>query len=164
MIEELIQQLVRLQAEQKAEEDARDGDGTVISLREAVADAKGRLEMAEKALADDLAYYDPTIAGTIRDIETVKAQIIDKWTGEDKTMVFDAGTLKFTTRGSLKIIDKTLTLTGLLDHTSVKDVATNYIRGFNLTAVKKYMGVLELPMGAAGIEYKTTVKLEQKSG
>jgi len=55
-------------------------------------------------------------------------------------------------------------LTGLLDHTSVKDVAKNYITGFNKTAVKKFMGVLSLPMGAAWIERKTTVKLEQKSG
>lgn len=162
MIEELVQQLVALQTEQKAEESARDSDETVITLREAVADAKGRLEMAEMALADDLAYYDPAIADTIKDIENIKAQIIDEWSGEQKTMIFDAGTLKFRSTQSLEIIDKTLVLTGLLDHISVKDVVTNYITGFNKTTVKEYMGVLDLPMGAALIKSKTTVKLEAR--
>lgn len=159
-MEELVRNLVALQAEQKAEESARDSDEVVITLREAVADAKGILEMAEKALADDLAYYDPAIAGTIRDIETIKTQIIEGWDGEKKTMVFGAGTLKFRTTQSLVIENEALVLTGLLDHTSVKDVAENYISGFNKTAVKKYMGVLDLPMGAAEIEYKTTVNLD----
>lgn len=100
------------------------------------------------------------IADNERQIDAIKARIIDGWDGEKKTIVFDTGTLKFRQTGSLKIIDETLVLTGLLDHTSVGDVATNYITGFNKTAVKKYMGVLELPMGAAEIKYKTTVKLE----
>jgi hypothetical protein len=93
-------------------------------------------------------------------IEEINAQIIGKWTGEKKTMSFDAGTLKFRTTQSLVIENETLVLTGLLDHTSIKDVAQNYITGFNKTAVKKFMGVLSLPMGAAWIDRKTTVKLE----
>ena len=86
--------------------------------------------------------------------------IIEAWDGEKKTLKFDAGILKFKTTQSMKIENETLVLTGLLDHTSVKDVATNYITGFKKVAVKKYMGVLDLPMGAARIEKKTTVKLE----
>jgi len=38
-----------------------------------------------------------------------------------------------------------------------------YLKGFRLTAVKKYMDMYELPIDVAEIEYKTTVKLEQKS-
>ena len=90
-------------------------------------------------------------------------QIADTWDGEKRTVRYGAGLLKFRTTTSLKIKDDTLVLTGLLDHTSVKDVAMNYVKGFNLTAVKKYMGVLELPMGAAELVSKTSVKLEVKS-
>jgi flagellin-like hook-associated protein FlgL len=93
-------------------------------------------------------------------IDATKTQLIDEWDGDKKTIECDAGTLKFRTTQSLKIENGTLVLTGLLDHTSVKDVAKNYITGFNLTAVRKFMEVLNLPMGAAWIERKTTVKLE----
>ena len=94
------------------------------------------------------------------DADEIRTQILDEWDGDKKTLKFAAGTLKFRTTQNLKIENETLVLTGLLDHTSVKDVATNYISGFNKIAVKKYMGVLSLPMGAAWIERKTNVKLE----
>ena len=98
------------------------------------------------------------------DADVIKAQIIETWDGEKKTLKFAAGTLKFRTTQSLKIENETLVLTGLIDHTSIKDVATKYINGFNKTAVKKYMSVLDLPLGAAEIEKKTTVKLEKAEG
>ena len=159
MIEEHV---IKLQAELNEISNKISADPAIKEYTEAVVELEKQASEKRDALYDLVTVYGQDLL--IEQIDEIKDQIIDEWTGEEKTMVFDAGTLKFTTRGSLKIIDKTLTLTGLLDHTSVKDVATNYIRGFNLTAVKKYMGVLELPMGAAGIEYKTTVKLEQKSG
>jgi hypothetical protein len=79
-------------------------------------------------------------------------------------MIFDAGTLKFTSRGSLKIHDELYLFAELYDHIKLDVLIEKYLKGFNLTAVKKYMGVHELPIDVAEIEYKTTVKLEQKSG
>lgn len=160
MIEEYVIKLAELQAELKEYEE------------------KAAAEVAASKIDEDIAYHEEQIAHQrgVREIlirpyieggEDTKLKIglvydaiIDEWTGEHKTMVFDAGTLKFKTTQSLKIENETLVLTGLLDHTSVKDVATNYITGFNKTAVKKYMGVLELPLGAAELENRTTVKLE----
>ncbi len=97
-------------------------------------------------------------------IKNVSAQIIDEWTGENKTMSFDAGTLKFRQAGSLKIHDELYLFTKLYDHIKLDVLIDKYLKGFNLTAVKKYMSVHELPIDVAEIEYKTTVKLEQKSG
>ena len=89
------------------------------------------------------------------------ATIIDEWSGEQKTMVFGDWVLKFTTRGSLKIHDEAWLLNDILDRMSVEDlIKKKYLKGFNLTAVKQYMGVIDLPIDVAEIEYKTTVKLE----
>ena len=76
-------------------------------------------------------------------------------------MVFDAGTLKFTQRGSRKIQDDEAMLEELCVRMQSYAEVLKYLKGFNLTAVKKYMGVHELPIDVAEIEYKTTVKLEQ---
>lgn len=159
MIEEHVIKLAELQAElkrekQKADEASAATDGIIEDTKKLIA------VLEEERTAKRRPYIEAAeeLSTTIGDLY---ATIIDEWTGEKKTLVFAAGTLKFRTAQSLKIENETLVLTGLLDHTSVKDVATNYITGFNKTAVKKYMGVLSLPMGAARIERKTTVKLEQ---
>ena len=93
-------------------------------------------------------------------IATMQECIVETWDGEKKTLKFDAGTLKFRTTQSLNIKDESWLLASLLDHTSLEDVATRYISGFNKTAVKKYMGVIGMPDGAAELISKTTVKLE----
>lgn len=160
MIEELVNRLALLQAELDRELIGADFasenvDNRIIETEETLL----RLKREQNLNRQPYIEAAEELKTTISDLH---AQIIDEWGGEKKTMVFDAGTLKFRITQSLKILDDALVLTGLLDHTSVKDVATNYIKGFKLIAVKKYMGVLELPMGAAEIEYKTTVKLEQK--
>jgi len=159
-MKELVQELAELQEARRAAEEAREHNTHIIAKREEVDAAKRRLAMAENALADESAYYDGAIAGLNQDVDDISMQIIDEWDCERKTVSFPAGTLKFRTTQSFKMLDAALVLTGLLDHTSVKDVANNYIIGFNKTAVKKFMSVLELPMGAAEIERKTTVKLE----
>jgi len=124
-----------------------------------IADLEHDLEVLREHRADVAAPFVIGIADDERHIDEIKAQIIDEWTGEHKTMVFDAGTLKFRQTGSLKIIDGKWLLADLLDRTSIDDVADKYLKGFNLTAVKKYMGVHELPIDVAEIKYKTTVNL-----
>jgi hypothetical protein len=109
------------------------------------------IEMSMEELVNKLAELQAELKA-----EEAKADEASALTDASITDVKD----KFRTAASLKIEDDTLVLTGLLDHTSVKDVAMNYVKGFNLTAVKKYMGVFELPMGAAELQHKTTVKLE----
>ena len=164
MMEELVNKLAYLQHNLKEEEDATNSDGVIITIREDINNMEKELKLAKDALANELKYSNETCDLIKSEIKDISAQIIDEWTGEKKTLVFDAGTLKFRTTESMEVENKTLVLTGLLDHTSTKDVATNYISGFNKTAVKKYMGVIDLPMGAVRIEKKTTVKLDQKSG
>lgn len=158
MIEEHVIKLAELQAERTLEENKANGASALIDM--SIKNTENELKaLREERETLRLPYIEAAeeLSTTIGDL---CAAIIDEWTGENKTMVFDAGTLKFRTTQRLNIVNKTLVLTGLLDHASVKDVATNYITGFNKTAVKKYMGVLELPLGAAEFENRTTVKLE----
>ncbi len=161
-MEEHINKLAELQAE--LDKELVNADFASANIDDRMARIKEKLSILEQERDINRRPYIEAAEELKTTIGDLYATIIDEWSGEQKTMVFDAGTLKFRTTQSLKIENETLVLTGLLDHTSVKDVATNYIKGFNLTAVRKYMGVLELPMGAAEIEYKTTVKLEHKSG
>ena len=158
MIEELVNTLASLQSERAAREKAADKESAATDLMIKLAEENiASLEDERRTLrqVDEIAMGELDVA-----IENVSAQIIDTWDGEKKTMPFDAGTLKFRTSQSLVIENKRSVLEGLLAHTSAKDVATNYITGFNKTAVKKFMGVLSLPMGAAYIDLKTSVKLE----
>ena len=159
-MEELVQRLAELQARQKMEEDAADETSAWIDGQ--IEDAEAQLKMLNTQ-RDELrkSHIDP-IEKVIEQIVDVQQEIIEAWNPETmkKTMRYPAGTLKFRTSESLVIEKEALVLTGLLDHTSVKDVADNYISGFNKTAVKKYMGVISLPMGAACINRKTTVTME----
>jgi len=161
MIEERVNKLAELQEERRENEDATNSNPAVASYDEEIARIESRLADMVQKRNDVLLPYGERQAALDEKIDEIKAQIIDEWTGEKKTMVFGVRTLKFRTTQSLVVENVTLVLTGLLDHTSVKDVAKNYITGFKKTAVKKYMGVLDLPMGAAYINQKTTVKLEE---
>ena len=77
MMIELIKKLASLQAELKAEEDATNADGIVITLREAVDDAAKQLEAAKTALSDELISYESAVELIDADIEETKAQIVD---------------------------------------------------------------------------------------
>lgn len=164
MIEEHVNKLAFWQAERKIAEDAVNNDQEVINLNNVIAALEAEMAEAHKTLVFLRAGYDTRISEINDEIKHVSTQIIDEWTGEKKTMPFDAGTLKFTSRGSLKIHDEGWLLNDILDRISVEDLIKNkYLKGFNLTAVKKYMSVHELPVDVAEIEYTTTVKLEQKT-
>lgn len=158
---QLVDRLHTLQEYQRDIQSSKYSDIEVIRLQDAVSVAEKALEASKTALANELVELDVRMGWSGAEIEATEAMIIKLWDGTAKTITLDDGKiLKFRTTHSLQIVDETLVLTGLLDHTSVKDVAANYITGFNKTAVKKYMSVLDLPMGATEIHAKTTVKLE----
>ena len=140
-IEEHVTELRAFQTEMATISDQIANDETISEYVTSIAELEKQLSQRRDELHDLISGYGQDSIDERRN--EIKEQIIDEWTGENKTMVFDAGTLKFRTTQRLVIENETLVLTGLLDHTSVKDVATNYIKGFNLAAVKKYMGVLD---------------------
>ena len=161
-MEEHVIKLVELQAE--LDNELINADFASANIDDHIAEAKEKLSRLEKERDINRRPYIETAEELKTTIGDLYATIIDEWTGEHKTMVFDGGTLKFTTRGSLKIIDELYLFAELYDHVTIDELVKKYLKGFNLTAVKKYMGVHELPIDVAEIEYKTTVKLEQESG
>lgn len=158
-MDELVQQLAVVQAEIAA---------TTEHMNRATAGADQRIEEAERALEvlkeHRIGVAAPFIIGIAdgeRLTDEIETQIINEWTGEKTTMVFDAGTLKFAQRGNLKIHDEVWLMNDILDRMSVEDIfKKKYLKGFNLTAIKRYMGVHDLPVDVAEIEYTATVKLE----
>gem|GEM_PF-3813313 len=157
MIEDLISQLAALQAEMEEEDEKADFASSAIDRH--IIDARARLANLEKERDINRQPYVEAAEEISDEIKHVSAQIIDEWSGEKKTLVFNAGTLKFRTTSSLKIVDEAWLLERIVTTTSFREAANKYLKGFNLSAVKKYMSVLPLPMGAAKIEYNTTVKL-----
>jgi len=162
MMEELVMRLAELQAE--LDKETIKADFASADIDKHIADTGARLMNLKKERDISRQPHTECAEELQTMIDSLHEQIIDEWTGSKKTMVFDAGTLTFTSRGSLKIHDPLYLMVDLLRHYTAWEVAEKYIKGFNLTAVKKYMGVHDLPPDVAAIEYKTTVKLEQKSG
>jgi len=160
MMEELVNKLAELQEERDNKIDEYRSDDLIITLSTAVDDAAQKLDEAKVLLSNAMIYYDATEERIDMEIEEIKAHIVDEWGGKKKTIKFDAGTLKFRTSGSIKINDAVLLMDDLLERNPLYDVVGKYIKGFNLTNLKKYMGVHELPIDVAEIGYKTTVKLE----
>ena len=158
-MEEHVNKLAELQAEMELIADQIAGNKLIQEHVTAIAELEKQASEGRDALHDLISVYGQDLID--ERMNEIKDQIIDEWTGEKKTLEFGAGTLKFRTTTKLNILDGTWLLGELLDHTTLEDVATKYISGFSKTAVKKYMGVHELPVDAVEIEYKTTVKLEQ---
>lgn len=93
-------------------------------------------------------------------IEGIKERIMSEWDGTTKTIPTDFGILKFRTNSSLIIRDEAALLANLLQHFSTNAIVETYIKGFNKTALKKYMNVLPIIPDIAEIEYKTSVTLK----
>ena len=161
-MEELVNKLAELQAEMKLIADQIAGNKLIQEHVTAIAELEKQASDGRDVLHDLISTYGQDILD--ERMNEIKDQIIDEWDGNKKTLKFGARTIKFWTTQSLKITDNVWMLGELLDHTTLEDVADKYIKGFKLTAVKKYMGVHEVPIDAAVIVYKTTAKLEQESG
>jgi len=124
-----------------------------------IADLEHDMDALRNHRVDVAAPYMIEIAKDQRRIDKIKATILDAWDGERKTMVFDAGTLKFRTTHSMKIDAPGMLLDTLLHHFSVKEIAEMYISGFNKTRIKKFIDLHPQPT-VARLVSKTTVKLE----
>jgi len=157
-VEELVNELAELQAEMDNELIKADFASAKIDYH--IDEAIKRLDMLRKERDINRQPYTERIEEITTTIMELHTAIIDEWGGEKKTLVFDAGALKFRTSGGLKIRDEPWLLERIVTTTSFTEAANKYLKGFNLTAVKKYMSVHELPSDVAEIEHKTTVKLE----
>ena len=162
-MEELVNKLVELQAELKEREYQADEASLLIDER--IADAKKRIHILEQERDVNRQPYTTKVEEIKIAITGLHTTIIDEWTGEKKTLAFDAGTLKFRTTKSLDIHKPGTLLNHIMSSgLPVSTVAEEYIKGFNLTTVRKYLEVLPVTTDVAELIEKTTVKLEQKSG
>jgi len=158
-MDDRVKKLAGLQAELVAEKKYADEDGIVITLREAVADRKKDLEASEAALAFELESTNAVCETIISSIDRTKAEILDAWDGEHKTVEFPSGVLKFRTTHRLEIRDGAALLATLLDHFTTNQITDTYISRFNKTNVKKFMGIIPTIPDVAEIVDSTSVAL-----
>jgi len=161
-MEEHVIKLAELQAEIEGEETRADDASTLIDAEIEVLEAD-MAKLQEQRTAARLPFVE-NIEETKTIIESLYAQIIDEWDGEKKTMVFDAGTLKFRTTSKLEIYHPETLLADMFVHLQTGSEMMKYLSGFNKTAVRKYIGVHPQDVDIVELVSKTTVKLEQESG
>ena len=157
-MKELVNRLAELQAEREEiiehEKDASmDIDMKIDAL-------EGQILVLKDDLAKIQRPYVEAVASIDDQINDVKAMIIDAWDGEKKTMKFDVGTLKFRTTSKLDIHNEPNVLENLMSHLNTAGDIMEYIKGFNLTKLKKYMKVHKIPPEDAEFVHTTSVKLE----
>ena len=160
MIEKLASRLAGLQDELKAEEEASNEDPAVVSWDGVIRRLEEQLAEAQKEQSATLDIYTCRIVEIHIEIDETKAQIVDVWDGHQKTIATDAGTLKFRTTQSLKIKDDATLLEDVCVRMQSYKEVVKYIKGFNLTAMRKYMTVHPQEPEVAELISKTTVKLE----
>jgi hypothetical protein len=161
-MEELVNKLANLQTIRKEFEDRADSAVHQMGYDRNIHDLEMELSQ-QKELSDSIRRpFEDEMSKIDEGIEDISNQIVYAWDGSKKTIQYSDRILKFRTTGSLKIHDELYLFAELYDHIKLDVLIEKYLKGFNLTAVKKYMGVHELPIDVAEIEYKTTVKLEVK--
>ena len=161
-MEELVNQLAELQAEMAQISDAISKDRIIDEYTAKITELNKQLSEHRDALYDLISAYGQDLLE--ERINEMKDQIIDEWSGDPKTLHFDAGTLKFRTTKSLQIVDGGRLLEHIVENTSTNEAVEKYLKGFLLTPTKAYVDVHRLGVGIAKIASKTSVKLEQKSG
>ena len=161
-MEELVNKLAELQAELRKRETRADEESRWIDEIIQKAEEELKALLAERAEAR-LPYKEAAeeLKTTIGDLY---GTIIDEWSGEKKTLEFDAGTLKFRTTTSVDVQDGGWLLESISARLPYHKVYDEYIKGFNLTAVRKYIDVIEVPEDVVKLVSKTTVKFDQESG
>jgi len=157
-MDELVNALAELQEEQakenaKADEASAETDAAILNAKRIRAALEG-----ERA-CERQPHEDAAKALQVR-IDNIKATIIDEWGGKKKTYTYPEGILSFRTTTSLNIIDEARLLEILINTVPVADIAAKYIKGFNLTGVKQFVDVANVPTGVVKLESKTTVKLK----
>lgn len=161
-MEELVDKLALLQAELKTATDGVAADRIIKDYAAKITELETQVSDHRDALHDLTSAYGQDELNAA--INEVKEEIVDEWDRQEKTMHFDAGTLKFITRKSLKVMDGGRLLEHIIANTSTEVAVDKYLKGFLLAPTKAYVDVHELGEGIAKINLNTTVKLEQKSG
>lgn len=157
-MEELVNRLAKLQAEQKTAVDGIAADIDIAEYKAAIAKLEKQVSEDRDALHDlESAYGVDNIKQLI---DETKTQLIDEWDGEKKTLKYEAGTILFRQTGSLRIIDDVRLMELLIEKAPIVDVVSKYIKGFKLIGVKKFVDVHNVQTGVASMEYKTTVSLK----
>ena len=103
MIEEHVIKIAELQAERDKELVGADFASANVDSR--ITEAEETLLKLERERDLNRRPYIEAAEELSTTIGDLYATIIDEWSGEQKTMVFGDKVLKFTQRGSLKIID-----------------------------------------------------------
>ena len=157
-MEELVNKLAELQAKQRyaegeAESASMDVDEMIRSVEVDLMDLKKKREELRKPHIEAAKELQTTI-------EDISAQIIEAWSGEKKTLKFDAGTLKFRTTSKLEIYHPEILLADMFVHLQTGSQMLKYLSGFNKTAVKKYIGVHPQDTDIVELIATTSVKLE----
>ena len=159
MMEELVNKLAELQAEMESIADQIAGDRIIQEYVTAIAELEKQASDSRDALHDLISAYGQDLID--ERMNEIKDQIIDEWDGEKKTLEFGAGTLKFRTTTSVDVKDGGWLLESMSTRLPYYKVYDEYIKGFNLTAVRKYIDVIEVPEDVVKLVSKTTAKLEQ---
>ena len=161
-MEELVNKLAELQAELKLEE--LKANEASLWTDERIAKAEEEVKALRAESEKERLPYINNIDDINSEIRMLQGDIVEVWDRRKNTVQFDAGTLKFTTRKSMEIVDGGRLLEHIIENTSTTEAVDKYLKGFLLTPTKAYVNVHELGEGIAKINSKTTVKLEQKSG
>lgn len=161
-MEEHVIKLAELQAELKAE--TTRADDVCVLMDRCIRIAEDELKELWTERAELRQPFTESIEEMRTTIEDLHKMIIDEWTGEKKTLVFDAGTLKFRTSKKLVVHNDSLMLEDMIDNLPTAGYIMRYIKGFNLTQLKEYMKTYPQQPDVAELAETTTVKLEQKSG
>ena len=158
-MKELVDRLAQLQAER---------EDIIEQEKDASMDIDMKIDALEGqilVLKDDLAKiqrpYVEAVASIDKQINDVKAMIIDTWDGEKKTMKFDVGTLKFRTTSKLEIHYPEMLIVDIYTHLHTGSEVMKYISGFNKTATKKYLTVHPQDPDVVEMVPSTSVKLER---
>lgn len=163
-MEELVNKLADLQAELTQIEDEEAKNLDIMECNASIERLEKQITELHKSTSFLRAGYAEATETVKSEIDDVNNRILNEWDGQEKTVHFDAGTLKFRTTKSLQIVDGGRLLEHMITNTSTEEAVNKYLKGFLLTPTKAYIGVHGLGEGIAKINSKTTVKLEQKSG
>ena len=160
-MEELVNKLAELQAERKKTVDAINNDDEVAEVTTSIEELEHKIAEGHKTLAFLRAGYDTQIDDIDVKMNLVRDAIIDEWDGNKKTLKFGAGSLEFWKTTSVDVKDGGRLLASMSERLPYHKVYDEYIKGFNITAVRKYIGMVEVPEDVVKLVSKTTAKLEQ---
>lgn len=157
-MEELVIRLAELQTE--LDEELIKADFASANIDDRIVKAKERLSILEKERGINRQPYTEAAEELNLKIWDVKAHILSEWDGKKNTLKFSDRVLNFRTTKSLEIRDDAAMLEDLCIRMQSYAEVMKYLKGFNLTEVKKYMSVHAPPPDVAELIEKTTVKLD----